>query len=266
MYVKSNKLPGDEMKDYIVKWIQDYFIENGPDAMAVVGISGGKDSSVVAALCVEALGKDRVLGVKMPQGKQYDIDYSNHLIEHLGIGHVEINIGSTVSALYDAIDIGYDYDSSCKNNPIVSSNTPARIRMATLYAISAMVGGRVANTCNRSEDYVGYSTKFGDAAGDFSPLANFTVEEVLQIGEALNLPDGLIEKVPEDGLSGKTDEDNLGFSYKTLDNYILRGIRPDFPTLVKIKQLHDRNWHKLKPMPKCPPLYLAKPIEEWKMP
>ena len=252
---------GTEMKNHIVKWIQDYFIDNGPDSVAVVGISGGKDSSVVAALCVEALGKDRVLGVKMPEGKQHDIDYSNHLIEHLGIDSLTVDIRPITDAFRYALGQGF-----VKVNEQVNTNLPARVRMAVLYAVAAGHGGRVANTCNRSEDYVGYSTKFGDAAGDFSPLANYTVEEVLQIGEALDLPTGLLEKVPEDGLSGKTDEDNLGFSYKTLDNYILRGIRPDFPTLVKIKQLHDRNWHKLKPMPKCPPLYLAKPIEEWKMP
>lgn len=262
----SVALPGDQMKEHIVKWIQDYFLQNGPDSMAVIGISGGKDSSVVAALCVEALGKDRVLGVKMPQGTQHDIDYANKLIEHLGIGHVEINIGSTVEALYSAIDIGYDYDHCCKNNPVVSSNTPARIRMATLYAISALVGGRVANTCNRSEDYIGYSTKYGDSAGDFSPLANYTVEEVLLIGEACDLPDYLVEKVPEDGLSGKTDEDNLGFSYKELDNYILRGIRPEYSKFVKINQLHERNKHKVRQMPKCPLHFSSAPGRDRELP
>ena len=202
-------------RDHIVKWIQDYFMQNGPNAKAVVGISGGKDSSIVAALCVEALGKDRVIGVKMPQGKQYDIDYSNVLIEHLGIKSYEVNIDQAVDSLLGAI-VG----SGIGLTEAMRVNTPARVRMSVLYGIAAAVGGRVANTCNKSEDYVGYSTKFGDAAGDFSPLANYTVREVLDIGEALDLPAGLLEKTPEDGLSGKTDEDNLGFSYDTLDDFI----------------------------------------------
>ena len=252
---------GTDMKDHIVRWIQDYFLENGPDSIAVVGISGGKDSSVVAALCVEALGKDRVLGVKMPEGKQHDIDYADHLIEHLRIDSLTVDIRPITDAFRYALGQGL-----VKVNEQASTNLPARVRMAVLYAVAAGHGGRVANTCNRSEDYVGYSTKFGDAAGDFSPLSNFTVNEVLQIGEALDLPSGLLDKVPEDGLSGKTDEENLGFSYKELDDYILRGIRPEYSKYVKINQLHEKNKHKIKPMPKCPPLYTLKEPGEWRLP
>ncbi len=110
-------------------------------------------------------------------------------------------------------------------------------------------GGLVANTCNRSEDYVGYSTKFGDAAGDFSPLSQFTVEEVLQLGEALGLPDSLVHKTPSDGLSGMSDEDKLGFRYATLDRYLATGVCEDTAALEKIERLHRRNLHKLRPMP-----------------
>lgn len=228
----------------IVDWIKKYFVENGPDCNAIVGISGGKDSSIVAALCVQALGKDRVIGVKMPQGEQYDIDMSNKLIEFLGIKSVEVNIGETCESLYRAISYG-----DCTENKQVLSNTPARIRMTTLYAVAALYNGRVANTCNRSEDYIGYSTKFGDSAGDFSPLSNLTVTEVLKLGKTLGLPDDLLFKTPEDGLSGLTDEENFGFSYEVLDNFITKRKVPDFDTFNKIATLHKRNLHKIIKMP-----------------
>lgn len=130
-------------------------------------------------------------------------------------------------------------------------NLPPRIRMATLYAISQSLphGGRVANTCNRSEDYVGYSTKFGDSAGDFSPLANLMVHEVIQIGYELLLPINLISKIPSDGLCGKTDEDNLGFTYAHLDAYIMYGTSGIEEIDKKIASMHDHNLHKLNPMP-----------------
>lgn len=206
-------------KDEIVRWIQDYFKENGPGCHAVVGISGGKDSSVVAALCVEALGKDRVFGVLMPQGDQPDIVDSRNLISCLGINHCLINIESPVSSLLFRLGSKMEVSEQAK------INLPARIRMATLYAVAQSLpnGGRVANTCNRSEDFVGYSTKFGDSAGDFSPLSHLMVHEVIQIGHELGLPAGLVEKTPSDGLCGKSDEDNLGFTYAQLDAYITNG-------------------------------------------
>ena len=199
----------------LVDWVRTYFAENAaPDTKAVIGISGGKDSSVAAAICARALGKDRVLGVLMPQGEQSDISYSHLLVNTLGIPSLTVNIGSTVDTFFAELQ------TQIAPSRQAQVNTPARIRMTTLYAVAASVGGRVVNTCNLSEDWVGYSTKFGDAAGDFSPLSSLTVTEVLQIGEELGLPRELVHKTPIDGLSGKSDEENLGFTYAALDRYI----------------------------------------------
>lgn len=236
-----------KVKDDVVNWIREYFKANAtPETNAVIGISGGKDSSVAAALCVEALGRDRVVGVLMPQGEQFDIDCSKKLVAHLGIRSYEVNIGSTVSALLGELGAQLEVKEQAR------VNTPPRIRMTTLYAVAACVGGRVVNTCNLSEDWVGYSTKFGDSAGDFSPLSELTVREVIAIGEVLGLPDDLVHKTPIDGLCGKTDEDNLGFTYAELDSYIRKeNDLADKPaTKERIDGMHVRNLHKLQPMPK----------------
>lgn len=232
-------------KDEIVQWIRDYFAQNGPKCSAVIGISGGKDSSIVAALCVEALGKERVVGVLMPNGEQSDIHDSYRLVEALGINYKVVNIGSAVFALME--ELGGNMRIS--EQTIV--NIPPRIRMTTLYAIAQSLpdGGRVANTCNRSEDFVGYSTKFGDSVGDFSPLANLMVHEVLQVGRELTIPRELVEKVPSDGLCGKTDEDNLGVSYNEIDRYISEGCCAIPAHERLIEDLHRKNLHKLNPMP-----------------
>ena len=229
----------------IVAWIQDWFECNGPKASAVIGISGGKDSSVCAALLVKALGVDRVVGVLMPDGEQADISDSYQLVEHLGLRHYVINIGAATAALKDTLGEQFEISSDTK------INIPPRIRMTTLYAVAQSIpgGGRVTNTCNRSEDYIGYSTKFGDAAGDFSILADLTVTEVLQIGDALGLPKNLVHKAPSDGLCGLTDEDKIGFTYATLDKYILEGICEDEEIRKKIDRMHILNLHKLRPMP-----------------
>jgi len=233
------------VKKQIVEWIAEYFKHNGsPGTRAVIGISGGKDSSTVAALCVEALGKERVLGVLMPQGEQFDIDVSYDLCKTLDIAYVEININESVQGLYGELAAA-----GLQLNSVATFNTPARIRMATLYAVSGIVGGRVANTCNLSEDWVGYATKFGDAAGDFSPLSDLTVGEVIAVGRELGLASRFIDKVPIDGLCGKTDEDNLGFSYAVLDKYIREGVCEDDGARAKIDRLHAMNLHKLNPMP-----------------
>jgi NAD+ synthase len=229
----------------ITAWIKDWFAENGPKASAVIGISGGKDSSICAALLVKALGVDRVVGVLMPDGEQSDISDSYQLVEHLGLKHYVINIGPATTALKDTLAEQFELSSDTK------INIPPRIRMTTLYAVAQSLpnGGRVANTCNKSDDYIGYSTKYGDAAGDFAILADFTVSEVLQIGDALGIPKNLVRKAPSDGLSGMTDEDKIGFTYAVLDRYILEGVCEDEETRKKIDRMHVLNMHKLKTIP-----------------
>ncbi len=227
-----------------VRWIRDWFEKNGKGCNAVVGISGGKDSSIVAALCVQALGKDRVIGVLMPNGEQSDIDCAQKLVAHLGIENYTCNIKNAVDGVLQSL-----LESGVEVSRQTTVNLPPRIRMATLYALSQSRNGRVANTCNLSEDWVGYSTRYGDAAGDFSPLGKLTVQEVKEIGKYLGLPTDLVDKVPSDGLSGKTDEDNLGFTYAVLDRYIRTGVCEDEATKARIDRLHTLNEFKLKPIP-----------------
>ena len=229
------------VKDACVLWIRQFFEENGKGCNAVVGISGGKDSSVAAALCVEALGKDRVIGVLMPCGEQADIDCALALVDHLDIKRYVVNIKDAVDGVTNAIPFELSKQST--------TNLPARIRMATLYAVAQSCNGRVVNTCNLSEDWVGYSTRYGDAAGDFSPLSRLTVTEVKAIGRLLGLPAFLVDKVPIDGLSGKTDEENLGFTYAALDRYIREGVIDDLEAKAKIDRLHRLNLFKLQLMP-----------------
>ncbi len=227
-----------------VQWIRDWFEQNGKGCNAVIGISGGKDSSVVAALCVEALGKDRVIGVLMPNGEQPDFDCSKQLVAHLGIPYYVCNIKQAVDGVLQSLT-----DSGVEITRQTRVNLPPRIRMSTLYALSQSNNGRVANTCNLSEDWVGYSTRYGDAAGDFAPLGKLTVQEVKAIGFYLGLPKNLVEKVPSDGLTDRTDEDNLGFTYAALDKYIRTGVCEDEAAKAKIDRLHVMNEFKLKPIP-----------------
>ena len=230
------------MTEECVAWLKNWFRENGKDCKAVLGISGGKDSSVAAALCVKALGKDRVIGVLMPCGYQEDIDMSRRLVEHLGIESYEINIKKAVDGILEELQV-------MEVTKQTTTNLPARIRMATVYAVSQSKNGRVINTCNLSEDWVGYSTRYGDAAGDVSPLSHFTVKEIKEIGRELGLPTELVDKVPIDGLSGKTDEENLGFTYEQLDQYIREGICEDEIIRKRIDEIHRRNLFKLELMP-----------------
>lgn len=232
-----------DVKKSIVRWIADWFDRNGKDCNAVIGISGGKDSSVAAALCCEALGPERVIGVLMPNGKQGDIGVAYALVKHLGIKHYEINIKDA----FDAV-LGEVKSALGEVGRVTEVNLPPRLRMSALYAVSQSVNGRVVNTCNLSEDYVGYSTKYGDMAGDFSPLSRLTVAEVRAVGRAVGLPAQFVDKVPIDGLCGKTDEENLGFTYEVLDKYIRTGVCEDDETRMRIDSLHNRNLFKLLPM------------------
>ncbi len=230
-----------KVKNECVEWIRNFFEENGKGCNAIVGISGGKDSSIVAALCVEALGKERVIGVLMPCGVQHDIDMAKLLVDHLGIKHYIINIKDAVDGVKNSMPFELSTQSV--------TNIPPRVRMTTLYAVAQSHNGRVANTCNMSEDWVGYSTRYGDAAGDFSPCANITVQEMKEIGRLLGLPDVLVDKVPIDGLCGKTDEDNLGFTYAELDKYIRTGIIENKEHKELIDRKHKMNLFKIQYMP-----------------
>ena len=236
-----------KVKNQCVEWIRDFFEQNGKDCNAVVGISGGKDSSIAAALCVEALGKDRVVGVLMPQGEQHDIDMSHLLVNHLGIKHYVVNIKDAV----DGVLNNFPHDLEITNQ--TKTNIPPRIRMTTLYAISQSCNGRVCNTCNLSEDWVGYSTRYGDSVGDFSPMSHLTVTEVKEIGRILGLPNELVDKTPIDGLCGKTDEENLGFTYAELDIYIRTGKIEDESKKELIDKKHKANLFKLELMPSFKP-------------
>ena len=238
----------------IVEWIQDWFEHNGPKANAIIGISGGKDSTIVAFLLVKALGKDRVVGVLMPNGKQADINDSKRVVDLLGIKSYTVNINSLFNGLINELRLIQDEKGNrFEVSADTTINIPPRLRMTALYAIAQSIpnGGRVINTCNKSEDYVGYSTKFGDSAGDMSPCMDYTVTEVLAIGDELGLPKDLVHKTPSDGLCGKSDEDNLGFTYAMLDKYILTGECEDVEIKALIDRKHNLNLHKLLPMPHC---------------
>ena len=233
----------EKIKNDCINWIREFFEANGKGCNAVVGISGGKDSSVAAALCVEALGRDRVIGVLMPRGEQFDIDCAYKLVNHLGIKHYEINIKDA----FDGIIKNMPKDLELTEQTV--NNLSPRLRMTTLYAVSQSCNGRVVNTCNLSEDWVGYSTRYGDSVGDFSPLSRLTVQEVKEIGHLLGLPCDLVEKTPIDGLCGKTDEDNLGFTYAELDRYIRTGEIDDLEKKALIDKKHKANLFKLELLP-----------------
>lgn len=237
----------EKVKNDIVEWIRAWFEQNGHGCNAVIGISGGKDSSVTAALCVAALGRERVIGVMMPNGVQHDIDVAKRVIDILGIRSYTVNIAGMANALNEELSkvLG-------ETSVQTYTNIPPRLRMTAVYAVSQSLNGRVANTCNLSEDWVGYSTRWGDSVGDFSPLSNLTVEEVKKVGRALDLPDDIVDKVPIDGLCGKTDEDNLGFTYATLDRYIRTGACDDAEIKANIDRRHAANLFKLKMMPSFP--------------
>lgn len=235
------KFDAKKVLNELTVWIRDWFEENGRDCNAIVGISGGKDSSVAAALCVRALGVDRVIGVLMPNGEQSDIAMSRLLVEHLGIRHFVVNIHDGYQGLLGEVrcqlgDVSRDTE----------INLAPRLRMATLYAVAQSNNGRVANTCNLSEDWVGYSTRYGDSAGDFSPLSMLCVREVKALGRELGLPECLVEKVPIDGLCGQTDEEKLGFTYAALDAYIRDGVEPDAATKARIDRLYKLNRFKVR--------------------
>lgn len=209
-----------------IEWIKDYFIQkNG--RKAVIGISGGKDSTVCAGLCAAALGKENVVGVLMPNGVQSDIQDSEQVVKHLGIESLIVNIQYAYLNLVNQI-----------NEHHISSqaqiNMPPRLRMTVLYGVAQNIGGRVCNTCNLSEDTVGWATLYGDSCGDFAPLSRLTTEEIVEMGDELQLPYNLVHKTPSDGLCGKTDEDGIGCTYHEINELIRKGIKgPNYDLILK---------------------------------
>ena len=244
-----NPVDIEKVVDAIIDSIREWFKKNGPQATAVIGISGGKDSTITAALLARALGKNRVLGVMMPCGIQPDINDSERVIEALGIRSLTVNIGGSFKQMTNALE---------ENNITASDdakvNLQPRLRMAALYMVAQTLpgGGRVINTCNASEDYVGYSTKYGDSAGDVSILGNFFVSEILAIGDYLTeIPTDLVHKAPSDGLWGDTDEDRFGYTYDNLEDYMTKGTSGDKDIDAKIERMHRTSRHKYEPMYMC---------------
>lgn len=235
-----------KVKNDCVQWIKEYFAENGGSSNAIIGISGGKDSSIVAALCVEALGASRVIGVLMPYHKQADIDDAYRICNHLGIRYYEIDVFPAASAISQGLR-----NAHIRPSVQTKINLTPRIRMATLYAVSQSLNGRVANTCNLSENYIGFSTYYGDSAGDFAPISMLTVTELFALGQELGLPIDLAEKKP--ACDHGEDEDVIGFSYETLDRYIRTGVCENRAIKDKIDELERKNRFKLNLMPKFIP-------------
>ena len=226
----------EKVKDGIVEWIKDWFAVNGPDCKAVIGISGGKDSTVAAALCVEALGKDRVFGVLMPNGIQNDIEDSYAVVNYLGINHCVIDIFPMMEDFAGSLA-----KANIELTNQATVNLPPRVRMATLYAVSQSINGRVVCTDNLSEKWVGYSTRWGDNVGDFAPLLEYFVDEVIAIGDVLGLPYKLVHKTPSDGLCGKSDEENLGVTYDQIKACAVMGTCGDPKADARIEYLHYKN-------------------------
>lgn len=246
--------------EHIIENIRNHFGQFPPKTMAVIGISGGKDSTIAAALLARALGPDRIMGVIMPQGTQPDLDDAILAIKSLDINGMQANINSAVTSIRASIAMSHLINKRSVSHMSRNAeiNTPARMRMSMLYAIAASIpdGALVINTCNASEDCIGYSTKNGDAAGDYSVLKEYLVSEILAMGRCMNeIPEKLVMKTPSDGLCGQSDEDRFGFTYNVLDNYILTGECDDTDTLNKILGMYHANTHKLRPMPACPRLF-----------
>ena len=216
-----------ELTQKVVDWTGDFFKTVGKTD-AVLGISGGKDSSVVAAICAAALGKEHVHGVLLPCGIQKDISCSYQLVDHLGISYDVQDIETLVNeslALVPGADKSYD----------AKTNAPARIRMNQIMVTAQTHGWLMANTGNRSENIISWMTLFGDHAGSFAPLDMLTTEEVIEIGDDLGLPYELTHKVPIDGLQPLSDEEKLGFPYKELSDLIRKGIRGEHYDLIMQK-------------------------------
>lgn len=245
-----------EKYNEIIEWLTQYR-EHTNCRGVVLGISGGKDSTVVAMLAKKVWG-DNVFGVLMPNGEQKDLSDAKSIAHQLGLRYGIVNIGTTYNALISAIEVDEDMDSNglplpSKNIIDVSekskTNIPPRLRMTTLYAIALSMGYRVIGTGNLSEGFIGWCTKWGDCAYDLNPIAHLTCTEVIELGLSMcgefGLDEKYVQKTPSDGLTGKSDEDNFGFTYAELDSYISGcGFQIPYETAEKIERLHKASEHK----------------------
>jgi NAD+ synthase len=244
-----------------ISWIQDYFAQANKK-VAVIGISGGVDSAVVAALCKLALGSSNVIGVMMPIDSDIGRDEVK-LIRQLGIRPIEINLTNTYKTISNDVsnsrgmfNIGFsgltDDNISQEDTNIIDGNVKTRLRMTSLYSIASVCNGLVVGTTNKSEAAIGYATKFGDGGVDIEPIQDFYKTEVYELAEDLNLPTSIISKPPSAGLwKGQTDEEELGFTYETLDKYLELNEKgtPEKGTwttefLIKIENMIENNKHK----------------------
>ena len=234
----------NKVKDQLVQGIRDWFDKNGKGCKAVIGLSGGKDSTIVAALCAEALGKENVIGVALPD-KEQNLNEADEIAKYLGIKFITVNIGGLTSVIDCAL-----FGAGIITTIMADQNIPPRARMLMLYAISQSNNGRVIGTCNASENYIGYFTKYGDGASDFEPIAELTVHEIYQIGDALGIPKKWVYKIPDDGLPHSCPDDEKfekeGFNYKKLDDYIRTGTSGDAHADEVIERKHQNNLFKLQ--------------------
>lgn len=249
------KFDAVKVKDQLVQGIRDWFDKNGKGCNAVIGLSGGKDSTIVAKLCVEALGANRVYGFGLPD-KGQGLNEADEIADWLGIHFSEVPIHEITEATNNGIWNSFLYSS--KNDSAINitisdqtkQNIPPRIRMTVLYAFSQSLNGRVIGTCNASENYIGYFTKYGDGASDFEPIAELTVHEIYQIGDALGIPKKWVYKVPDDGLPHSCPDDEkfekMGFNYEKLDKYIREGTSGDDVADNAIARMHEMNLFKMK--------------------
>lgn len=236
-----------KIKDEIVQWIREYFAGAGSQATAVIGISGGKDSTIIAALCVEAIGADRVHGVLMPNKLQKDFDDAMAVIECLGISYDIVNIGSLVDGFLLNLSMS---GAMTEKNQYIDNNLPMLTRRTVLQSIAYLRNGRIVNTTNLSELYIGYITTGDNILGNFAPIIDLTATEVILVGkECKSLPLYLVEKTPEDGMCGMSDEERFGFSYPVLDTFIREGYAPKM-ALSNITAMHATSEFKRQEMPR----------------
>ena len=232
--------------EYVIPRMKEFLKEKGIEKV-VIGISGGKDSTIVAKLMVDCLGKENVLGVLMPNGIQKDINDSKEVVKFLDIPNITVNIGRSFNALYEDMSIGLISESK-RISEDARINIAPRIRMSVLYAVAQSMGNgwRVAGTTNKSEEYIGWLTKWGDGAHDFNPIADLTVTEIYEFLRYLNAPEPILTKAPSAALfEGQTDEQEMGVTYAELDA-LLRGEKIDAEKQEIILRLHKRSEHKRK--------------------